>query len=41
MGWKLLGLAEAGYLTTSDEDVFWRAAMTCQHYGRAGEPDFP
>ncbi|MFM7187067.1 MAG: DegT/DnrJ/EryC1/StrS family aminotransferase [Armatimonadota bacterium] len=41
MGWKLLGLAEAGYMTTSDEDVFWRAAMTCQHYGRAGEPDFP
>jgi len=41
MGWKLLGLAEAGYMTTHDEDVFWRAAMTCQHYGRAGEPEFP
>lgn len=41
MGWKLLGLAEAGYMTAKSEDVFWRAAMTCQHYGRAGEPDFP
>jgi dTDP-4-amino-4,6-dideoxygalactose transaminase len=41
MGWKLLGLAEAGYMVTADEDIFWKACMTGQHYGRGGEDNFP
>ncbi len=41
MGWKLLGIGEAGYLVTDDDDLFWRACMTSQHYGRAGEDAFP
>jgi dTDP-4-amino-4,6-dideoxygalactose transaminase len=41
MGGKLLATAEAGYLVTPHADVFWKAAMMCQHYGRSGEPGFP
>ncbi len=41
MGGKLLATAEAGYLVTPREDVFWKAAMMCQHYGRSAEPGFP
>ena len=41
MGGKLLATSEAGYLVTPHEDVFWKAAMMCQHYGRSAEPGFP
>jgi dTDP-4-amino-4,6-dideoxygalactose transaminase len=41
MGGKLLATAEAGYMVTANEDVFWKAAMMCQHYGRSGEAEFP
>lgn len=41
MGGKLLATAEAGYMVTPHEDVFWKAAMMCQHYGRSAEPTFP
>lgn len=41
MGWKLLGLAEAGYMVTRDEEIFWKACMMGQHYGRGGEDNFP
>jgi dTDP-4-amino-4,6-dideoxygalactose transaminase len=41
MGGKLLATAEAGYLVTPHADVYWKAAMMCQHYGRAGDPGFP
>ncbi len=41
MGGKLLATAEAGYLLTPHKDVFWKAAMMCQHYGRSAEPGFP
>ncbi|MDX1935189.1 MAG: DegT/DnrJ/EryC1/StrS family aminotransferase [Capsulimonadales bacterium] len=41
MGWKLLGLAEAGYMVTPHEEVFWKACMNGQHYGRGGEETFP
>lgn len=41
MGGKLLATAEAGYLVTPHRDVFWKAAMMCQHYGRSAEPEFP
>ena len=41
MGFKLLGTTEAGYLATPHEDVYWRAALGCQHMGRAPDPGFP
>ena len=41
MGGKLLATSEAGYLVTPHEDVLWKAAMMCQHYGRSAEPGFP
>ena len=41
MGGKLLATAEAGYMITPDKDVYWKAAMCCQHMGRSPEPDFP
>lgn len=41
MGGKILATSEAGYLVTPREDVFWKAAMMCQHYGRSAEPGFP
>jgi len=41
MGGKLLATAEAGYLVTPHEDVFWKAAMMCQHYGRSADRHFP
>ena len=41
MGGKLLATLEAGYLVTPDEDVFWRAALSTQHMGRSGDPEFP
>ncbi len=41
MGGKLLATAEAGYLVTPHKDVFWKAAMMGQHYGRSGEEGFP
>ncbi len=41
MGGKLLATSEAGFLVTPHADVFWRAAMMCQHYGRSAEPGFP
>jgi dTDP-4-amino-4,6-dideoxygalactose transaminase len=41
MGGKLLATSEAGFLVTPHEEVYWRAAMMCQHYGRSAEPGFP
>jgi perosamine synthetase len=41
MGFKLLGTTEAGYLVTPHEEVYWRAALSCQHMGRAPDPGFP
>lgn len=41
MGFKLLGTTEAGYLATRHEDVYWKAALCCQHMGRSPDPGFP
>jgi len=41
MGGKLLATSEAGYVVTPHEEIFWKGAMMCQHYGRSAEPDFP
>lgn len=41
MGGKLLATAEAGYMVTPHEDVYWKAAMMCQHFGRSADPGFP
>lgn len=41
MGGKLLATSEAGYLVTPREEVFWKAALMGQHYGRSAEPGFP
>jgi dTDP-4-amino-4,6-dideoxygalactose transaminase len=41
MGGKLLATAEAGYMVTPHEDVYWKAALCTQHMGRSSEPGFP
>jgi dTDP-4-amino-4,6-dideoxygalactose transaminase len=41
MGFKLLGTTEAGYLITPHADVYWKAALSSQHMGRAPDPGFP
>jgi dTDP-4-amino-4,6-dideoxygalactose transaminase len=41
MGFKLLGTTEAGYLVTPHEDLYWKAALSCQHMGRSPDPGFP
>jgi len=41
MGGKLLATAEAGYMVTLHDDVYWQAAMCGQHTGRSAEPNFP
>jgi dTDP-4-amino-4,6-dideoxygalactose transaminase len=41
MGGKLLATAEAGYMVTPNEDVYWKAALCAQHMGRSPEPGFP
>ncbi len=41
MGFKLLGAMEGGYLITKHEDVYWKAALCCQHMGRSPDPGFP
>jgi len=41
MGFKLIGTTEAGYLATPHDDVYWKAALSCQHMGRAPDPGFP
>jgi dTDP-4-amino-4,6-dideoxygalactose transaminase len=41
MGGKLLASSEAGYMVTPREEVYWKAAMGCQHMGRVGEDGFP
>jgi dTDP-4-amino-4,6-dideoxygalactose transaminase len=41
MGFKLLGTTEAGYLITPHEDLYWKAALCCQHMGRSPDPGFP
>jgi len=41
MGFKLLGSTEAGYLITPHEDVYWKAALCCQHMGRSPDRGFP
>lgn len=41
MGFKLLGTTEAGYLITPHEEVYWKAALSCQHMGRSPDPGFP
>jgi dTDP-4-amino-4,6-dideoxygalactose transaminase len=41
MGGKLLATAEAGYLVTPHADVYWKAALMGQHYGRSADPGFP
>ncbi len=41
MGFKLLGTTEAGYLITKHEDVYWKAALCCQHMGRSPDDGFP
>ena len=38
MGFKLLGALEGGYLITKHEDVYWKAALCCQHMGRSPDP---
>jgi dTDP-4-amino-4,6-dideoxygalactose transaminase len=41
MGFKLLGTMEAGYLSTPHEDLYWKAALCCQHMGRSPDSGFP
>jgi len=41
MGFKLLGTTEAGYMLCKREDVYWRAALFCQHMGRSPDDGFP
>ncbi|HZN91074.1 MAG TPA: aminotransferase class V-fold PLP-dependent enzyme [Myxococcales bacterium] len=41
MGGKLLATSEAGYLLASKDEVYWRAALMCQHWGRSDDPGFP
>lgn len=41
MGGKLLATAEAGYMVTPHQDVYWHAALCGQHRGRSPEPGFP
>ncbi|MBM3474758.1 MAG: DegT/DnrJ/EryC1/StrS family aminotransferase [Armatimonadetes bacterium] len=41
MGGKLLASAEAGYMVTPHEDVYWKASLCAQHMGRSSEPGFP
>ncbi|HYV44249.1 MAG TPA: aminotransferase class I/II-fold pyridoxal phosphate-dependent enzyme [Myxococcaceae bacterium] len=41
MGGKILATSEAGYLLASKDEVYWRAALMCQHWGRRGEAGFP
>ena len=41
MGFKLLGTLEAGYLATRHDDVYWKAALCCQHMGRSPDAGFP
>jgi dTDP-4-amino-4,6-dideoxygalactose transaminase len=41
MGFKLLGTTEAGYMLAKRDDVYWRAALFCQHMGRSPDPGFP
>ena len=41
MGGKLLASAEAGYMVTPHEDVYWKAALCSQHMGRSPEAAFP
>lgn len=41
MGGKLLASAEAGYMVTPHEDVYWKAALYGQQMGRSGEEGFP
>jgi dTDP-4-amino-4,6-dideoxygalactose transaminase len=41
MGFKLLGTLEAGYMITKIEDVYWKAALACQHMGRSPDEGFP
>jgi len=41
MGGKLLATTEAGYMVTPREDVYWKAALGCQHNGRSGDDGFP
>jgi len=41
MGGKLVATAEAGYMVTPHEDVYWKAALGGQHMGRSLEPEFP
>ena len=41
MGGKQLATTEAGYMVTPDEDVYWRACLSCQHSARSGDEGFP
>jgi len=41
MGGKLLATAEAGYMVTPRDDVYWNAAMCGQHMARSSEDGFP
>jgi dTDP-4-amino-4,6-dideoxygalactose transaminase len=41
MGGKLLATSEAGYMVTPHDDVYWKSAMMCQHYGRSADAGFP
>jgi dTDP-4-amino-4,6-dideoxygalactose transaminase len=47
MGKKLLAAFESGYMVTRHADVYWKAAIACQHPqasdapGRTSEPGFP
>ncbi len=41
MGGKILATSEAGYLLASRDEVYWRAALMCQHWGRSDEEGFP
>jgi len=41
MGGKLLATAEAGYMVTPHQEVYWKAAMMSQHYGRRADAGFP
>ena len=41
MGGKLLASSEGGYMVTPHEQVYWKAALCGQHYGRSSETGFP
>lgn len=41
MGGKLLASSEGGYMVTSNQDAYWKAALCGQHMGRSSEENYP